>query len=912
MKKIIKFFHIFELKITIKLYYCFMFKNTVYSHLICLLLLLSFNLSAQEFQLKIDSPGDDKLNAVTQLPDGTILTLGNTNYQTGGNTNFDLVLCSFTGTGIPNWTKRIPYNGAQVPFEIQPSIDGHFFIMGKNTSSNEIIISKVDLSGNISWSKAYGVPGFSTPVPLSLVQASDGSIFIATTFNTPQVRGFLMKVNSNGDLIWAKSYTTNLGPNTHIRTVQILSDGNLLVTGYSDANTGSSCLIKMDDNGNVIWQKNYQSNYVFEIFQSTCEMNNGDIISAGYVYENNRSIMIFRSNAAGNVIWSKTYANPGYHFIIMSMVKNDAEELIVSGVRYSGSYNAANAQFFLIKLSNDGNIIWSKLLNGTNDSEMIQSEAILSRANGGGYLIAGTVLNGTQGNYANLMKTNESGEIQGCNLLNLNTQNVNINYSTAVQNQFSNINPTVNEILLQPTDITFCIENVCSQQNSFTVNLGNDTLICGNSLVLSPGTLAGHTYLWNTGETTSSIQVNTAGTYWVTVQNSCGTLASDTIEIGTSIVSGTLFEDTVLCNGDTIIINLSGSLDQVLWNDGTTNLINIITSAGTYSIFGSINGCSITDTMNITSLNSPNLSLGPDITTCLPPEGILLTPIFSDTTSTISWNNGTFPLPSVVINTSGTYWVNQQNACGNLTDTIEIIILPTPTVEITGNTNICENNETTLTYTGTADAIIWPDGSNLSEYQASSPGWIVLQAYTGTCETKDSVLINLIPRPLVNLGNDKTVCGEEEIKLSISFPSSYPFNWFWSEGMPNYPEISIQESGFYWISLEYCDEIISDTLEVKIYPTNTPLFIPNVITPNGDNINDAFTVVGLNEFISEYSIEIFNRWGMNVYSSKNIDDSWNGKYKNKDVVDGVYVYIINIKNICGKSEILNGHVTVVR
>ena len=131
-----------------------------------------------------------------------------------------------------------------------------------------------------------------------------------------------------------------------------------------------------------------------------------------------------------------------------------------------------------------------------------------------------------------------------------------------------------------------------------TVNLGHDTTICsGNTLTLNAGSASGITHTWSTGATTSSINVTTAGTYYVTASNgTCS--ASDTIIVSVSptpVVN--LGADTTLCNVTTYTLNAgAGTGYTYLWNtNATTQTINV-TAAGPYSVtVTNPNGCTATD-----------------------------------------------------------------------------------------------------------------------------------------------------------------------------------------------------------------------------------------------------------------------------------------------------------------------------
>ena len=68
-----------------------------------------------------------------------------------------------------------------------------------------------------------------------------------------------------------------------------------------------------------------------------------------------------------------------------------------------------------------------------------------------------------------------------------------------------------------------------------------------------------------------------------------------------------------------------------------------------------------------------------------------------------------------------------------------------------------------------------------------------------------------------------------------------------------------------------------------------PLQIPNVFTPNGDGVNDAFIVKGLPE---NSKICIYNRWGTVVYKSDNYKNDWQGNSDGLPCSEGVYYYLL--------------------
>lgn len=76
------------------------------------------------------------------------------------------------------------------------------------------------------------------------------------------------------------------------------------------------------------------------------------------------------------------------------------------------------------------------------------------------------------------------------------------------------------------------------------------------------------------------------------------------------------------------------------------------------------------------------------------------------------------------------------------------------------------------------------------------------------------------------------------------------------------------------------------------------IYIPNVFSPNGDGINDVFTVSpGPDLQILSMSGSIFDRWGNEVFSSAVTPFAWNGSFKGERLQPGVFVYLIEVKVI---------------
>lgn len=120
------------------------------------------------------------------------------------------------------------------------------------------------------------------------------------------------------------------------------------------------------------------------------------------------------------------------------------------------------------------------------------------------------------------------------------------------------------------------------------------------------------------------------------------------------------------------------------------------------------------------------------------------------------------------------------------------------------------------------------------------------------------------------------------------------------------------QAGFYIDTLQNaqgCDSIIHLSLSVDKLQDGGG-FIPNVFSPNGDNINDCFGIRHWKEVL-ELDFAIYNRWGEQVFQTKNTWDCWDGKYKGELASQDTYYYFLKVKTKCG-NQIFKGDVLLLR
>ena len=162
------------------------------------------------------------------------------------------------------------------------------------------------------------------------------------------------------------------------------------------------------------------------------------------------------------------------------------------------------------------------------------------------------------------------------------------------------------------------------------------------------------------------------------------------------------------------------------------------------------------------------------------------------------------------------------------------------------------------------------------------------------------------------LNEDRVIVGTD-IQLYNTSSNNIFSNWNFGNGTSSNeqnPKITYDTIGFYEIKLIVSNEFgCKDSLSRFIHVNpQINIHIPNCFTPNDDGDNDLFDVYG--DGLTEYRIQIFNRWGENIYQNNNV--GWDGKFKSKLCQNGTYFYKIEVIDIQNKTHYLFGQFSLLR
>lgn len=286
------------------------------------------------------------------------------------------------------------------------------------------------------------------------------------------------------------------------------------------------------------------------------------------------------------------------------------------------------------------------------------------------------------------------------------------------------------------------------------VDLGNDTTICtGSTITLDPGNQY-ISYLWQDNSTLPFYMAFTTGYYSVTVTNIYDCPASDEIFVEVTSPDIDLGPDTILCIGDTMLLDPGQGYSSYLWQDNTTQTLYPVIDEGIYTVLVTDTyDCISMDTVTIEGLAKPVADLGQDKALC-EGETVLLETIQGP--FEYSWN-GEPGDHTLEVSLGGTYTVEVSNICGAITDQVEVIEYPVPEIYLGQDQVMFEGDVIELDAGEGFDNYVWQDGSGEqyfiiteSNYNTNDPYYYV-EVTDGPCKNSDTTRIILFMVKIPNV-----------------------------------------------------------------------------------------------------------------------------------------------------------------
>jgi gliding motility-associated-like protein len=494
---------------------------------------------------------------------------------------------------------------------------------------------------------------------------------------------------------------------------------------------------------------------------------------------------------------------------------------------------------------------------------------------------------------------------------------------------FTVLPPLAVEALFTVTQVPDCDDLIVTTANastgpgpiSYSWNMGNGTFLSGQDVT--------YTY-------------SGAGTYTITLvasdANTCNqsdTLATQLVVSATQPVSAGFTVEQVFDCAQMVATTTNTSTGSFLgftWDmgDGSallpdTNVTHSYTSPGSYTVtllVTDLLGCSPSDTATATLVVDPLIPVVADFSllqvndcTLLEVEG---TNLSTGDSVSYSWNmgDGTVLTSTDVTHsysTPGIYNVTltvTDLGCGQ-NDAIsqQVNVINTIPVAIAGDAVICPGLVATLdgTYSQGGATYLWSTGQPMPLIQVWTPGEYVLTVTTANCTGTDTV--DVVEAPELELSSRFAACPYEELVLTVPIEGQ---SYDWNTGGTGREEFVVGNGVYVFTVVSMLGCTYTDTITVDPLDNDAYLFAPNAFTPDGDGLNDVFSIGGYGE--KEVDLTIFNRWGQQIYQTTSLLRPWDGTFNGEPVKQDVYVYVLKYNAECQQSEYTTakGHVSVLR
>jgi gliding motility-associated-like protein len=470
--------------------------------------------------------------------------------------------------------------------------------------------------------------------------------------------------------------------------------------------------------------------------------------------------------------------------------------------------------------------------------------------------------------------------------------------------------------------------------------IGATTFCQGGSVTLmaTPGT----SYLWSgNNATTQSNTVSAAGNYTVTVMNAAGCTATSTPvavtvnalpAVPVVVASG----PTAICPSGSVTLTAPAGFTTYSWNNGATSPSITVNIAGNYKVtVTNANGCSATSALTVVTVgdNTAPVIVSPANITlnltagCSVSNLNLGTPVVTDNCLIAYVSNNapyTFPIGTTVVT-----WT-ALDASGNVAtanQTITIVDTIAPVISVPATVTVAANNgcDATGVFIGDATATdnctittITNDAPTVFPLGTTVVTWIATDASGNADTLTQNIVVEDLMAPVIAANNQTVTLDLTGNVLIDTLAINTTANDNCGVASVVYSQVAFDCSnvGANTITITVTDNsgnVTSQQITVTVLPSGVDddfdgiddacddqidtlaVVIPSGFTPNADNINDYFQILGLESYASK-TLEVFNRYGNQVYESTNYANQWDGTLLDtgEPLPDATYYYVLTL------------------
>ena len=748
----------------------------------------------------------------------------------GAPSQYGIYISKLDANGNFVWAKQIPTLVEFAQIELKVDKDGNVYVaselmnpadmdpgpgvlMMKPTGFKDAFVIKLNTNGDLIWVKQFGGPGDTGAESTILELDKDNNVIVCGLFNntidfdpgpgtfnitsTAHIQSFIVKLNSNGDLIWAKQF------------------GNSPVV-YS----GSSVIdVRCDAQGNIFTVGN---------FAGSCDFDPGQ---ASYTLASNtmQNGFIAKLTPNGDFVWAKqlasTSSNDPYAMMTSRGIEIDGNGNVITTGWFNGSFDfdpgpgvksvtsAGHDDCYILKLTGDGNLIWVETIGGDS-------------YDGG-----------------NDLALDSDGNIYICG-----------SFGPAVDYDPGPGDHTINSPGYGPGAIV-----KLNSDGSFVYAALFDNLFCRRLVV------------------DDALNVYTTGSFGGSVDFDPG---PDVYTIYASQEAPFVLK-LGRCGNPT-----SSSLDITDCNYYSLNN-KTFDRSGTYTqVIPNKEGCDSVITLHLT-----------------------LTRKFTEQTKIIC-EGDSFMAGGENKSKSGTYLDTLQTTLGcDSIVTTYLTVNPRPSPDLGPDKYLCNNSQLQVS-PGSFPSYSWQDLSVGSSYTITAAGtyWVKVSNEFG-CTASDTLTVPAIAQaPSGFLKATDSICIDDGIDVfALRSYDSYQ----WSTGETG-RKLKVQAPGIYWLTVTDAKGCLgTDSITIYEKACVRDIYVPSGFTPNGDGKNDIFKPIVFRK-TTQYRFAVYNRWGAEVFQTDDPQQGWNGKIGGNTQADGVFVWTCYYQFAGAKPRLEKGTVVLIR
>lgn len=438
------------------------------------------------------------------------------------------------------------------------------------------------------------------------------------------------------------------------------------------------------------------------------------------------------------------------------------------------------------------------------------------------------------------------------------------------------------------------------------VGAKNDTVCENQSATLFANPLQGtppYSFSWLPGSVNTNSYVTapiaSQTIYTITVNDICNKPVTKTITVTPVPTPTVSVNSETICAGNTATISATGATTYT-WNTGTINQSTTVSPSTTtnYTVTGTVKSCTSSAVSTVSVINQ-NITITGNNQICVGQN----TQLTANGASTYTWNNGATSFSIITTPTvTSNYTVTSVILTCTNTAVYSVSVVPIPTVSVSGFV-ICSGQNANLIATG-ATTYTWNTGaitSNINVSPSNNTTYTVTGETVSNCTNTAVYTLTVITSEPILSALNYTFCLDTTKAVPVLVTDGsppYTINWL----IPGNGIIPIDTiNNTYYFMQQYlpsnetytitvndqCNK--KDTLTISLTTMDCTVIVPNIITADGNGINDMFKINGLENFPGSALI-VFNRWGHKIYSSDDYKNDWKPNVNNS----GTYFYTLNI------------------